>query len=36
MRNALLVVDVQADFVEGGSLGVAGGLMVAAMIARRP
>ncbi len=34
MRNALLVVDVQADFVEGGSLGVAGGLMVAAMIAR--
>lgn len=34
MRNALLVVDVQADFVEGGSLGVTGGLNVAAMIAR--
>ena len=34
MRNALLVVDVQSDFVEGGSLGVAGGLAVAAMIAR--
>ncbi len=34
MRNALLVVDVQADFVEGGSLGVKGGLTVAAMIAR--
>ena len=34
MRNALLVVDVQADFVEGGSLGVPGGLQVAAMIAR--
>jgi nicotinamidase/pyrazinamidase len=34
MRNALLVVDVQADFVEGGSLGVQGGLAVAAMIAR--
>src|SRR5229473_3428207 len=34
MRNALLVVDVQADFVEGGSLGVAGGLTVAAMIDR--
>jgi nicotinamidase/pyrazinamidase len=34
MRNALLVVDVQVDFVEGGSLGVAGGLTVAAMIAR--
>src|SRR5712691_5252617 len=34
MRNALLVVDVQQDFVEGGSLGVAGGLTVAAMIAR--
>jgi len=34
MRNALLVVDVQVDFVEGGSLGVAGGLQVAAMIAR--
>ncbi len=34
MRNALLVVDVQVDFVEGGSLGVPGGLQVAAMIAR--
>jgi nicotinamidase/pyrazinamidase len=34
MRNALLVVDVQADFVEGGSLGVKGGLSTAAMIAR--
>lgn len=34
MRNALLVVDVQVDFVEGGSLGVKGGLAVAAMIAR--
>lgn len=34
MRNALLVVDVQADFVEGGSLGVKGGQQVAAMIAR--
>jgi len=34
MRNALLVVDVQVDFVEGGSLGVTGGLQVAAMIAR--
>ena len=34
MRNALLIVDVQADFVEGGSLGVQGGLTVAAMIAR--
>jgi nicotinamidase/pyrazinamidase len=34
MRNALLIVDVQGDFVEGGSLGVPGGLTVAAMIAR--
>jgi nicotinamidase/pyrazinamidase len=34
MRNALMVVDVQADFVEGGSLGVKGGLTTAAMIAR--
>ena len=34
MRNALLVVDVQVDFVEGGSLGAPGGLQVAAMIAR--
>lgn len=34
MRNALLVVDPQLDFVEGGSLAVQGGLQVAAMIAR--
>jgi nicotinamidase/pyrazinamidase len=34
MRNALLVVDVQVDFVEGGSLGVKNGLQTAAMIAR--
>ena len=34
MRNALLVVDVQVDFVEGGALGVNGGKQVAAMIAR--
>src|SRR5437588_2173380 len=34
MRNALMIVDVQVDFVEGGSLGVKGGLSVAAMIAR--
>jgi len=34
MRNALLVVDVQVDFAEGGALGVNGGLQVAAMIAR--
>jgi nicotinamidase/pyrazinamidase len=34
MRNALLIVDVQVDFVEGGSLGVPGGTQVAAMIAR--
>jgi nicotinamidase/pyrazinamidase len=34
MRNALLIVDVQVDFVEGGSLGVPGGVQVAAMIAR--
>jgi nicotinamidase/pyrazinamidase len=34
MRNALLVVDTQMDFVEGGSLPVQGGLTVAAMIAR--
>src|SRR5438045_4399759 len=29
-----MIVDVQVDFVEGGSLGVKGGLSVAAMIAR--
>jgi nicotinamidase/pyrazinamidase len=34
MRNALLIVDVQADFVENGSLPVQGGVAVAAMIAR--
>jgi nicotinamidase/pyrazinamidase len=34
MRNALLVVDVQNDFVEGGSLAVPGGILVAAHIAR--
>ncbi|HKW58719.1 MAG TPA: isochorismatase family protein [Candidatus Dormibacteraeota bacterium] len=34
MRNALLVVDPQLDFVEGGSLAVPGGVQVAAMIAR--
>ena len=28
------MVDVQVDFVEGGSLGVQGGMQVAAMIAR--
>jgi len=34
MRNALLVVDVQIDFVEGGSLGVQNGLAVAAHISQ--
>jgi nicotinamidase/pyrazinamidase len=34
MRNALLVVDVQNDFVEGGALPVKGGQQVAAMISR--
>lgn len=34
MRNALLVVDVQNDFVEGGSLPVKGGANVAALISR--
>jgi nicotinamidase/pyrazinamidase len=34
MRNALLVVDVQNDFVEGGSLPVPGGTQVAAHVAR--
>jgi nicotinamidase/pyrazinamidase len=33
-RRALLVVDVQNDFCEGGSLAVAGGSEVAALIAR--
>ena len=34
MRNALLVVDIQNDFVEGGSLAVAGGREVAAKVSR--
>ena len=34
MRNAMVVVDVQNDFVEGGSLPVTGGRQVAAMVSR--
>ena len=34
MRNALLVVDVQNDFVEGGALPIKGGTQVAAMVSR--
>jgi nicotinamidase/pyrazinamidase len=34
MANALIVVDVQNDFCEGGSLAVAGGAAVAAAISR--
>lgn len=34
MRNALLAVDLQADFVQGGSLPVPNGMAVCAMIAR--
>jgi len=34
MRNALLAVDLQADFVAGGSLPVPNGMPVCAMIAR--
>jgi nicotinamidase/pyrazinamidase len=34
MRNALLIVDVQVDFVQGGALPVPNGLEVAATIAR--
>lgn len=34
MASALIVVDVQRDFCEGGSLGVAGGERVAAAISR--
>ncbi len=34
MRNALLVIDVQNDFVEGGALPVKGGMQVAAMVSR--
>ena len=33
MRSALIVVDVQNDFCEGGSLPVTGGAQVAADIA---
>ena len=35
MTRALLVVDVQEDFCEGGSLAVAGGRAVAAAVAQR-
>jgi nicotinamidase/pyrazinamidase len=34
MRNALLVVDIQNDFVEGGSLPVEGGRQVASLVSR--
>jgi len=34
VRNALLVVDIQNDFVEGGALPVKGGMQVAAMVSR--
>ena len=34
MRNALLAVDLQADFVQGGSAPVPNGMQIAAMIAR--
>ena len=34
MRNALLAMDLQADFVQGGSLPVPNGMPVAAMISR--
>ena len=34
-RSALVVVDVQRDFCEGGSLGVAGGTRVARSVAER-
>jgi nicotinamidase/pyrazinamidase len=34
MRNALLVIDLQNDFVEGGSLPVTGGQQVAALVSR--
>ena len=34
MRNALLVVDLQNDFVEGGVLPVPGGTQVVAHVAR--
>lgn len=35
MKKALIIVDVQNDFVEGGSLGVDGGLALAFRIARK-
>lgn len=35
MANALIIVDVQNDFVEGGSLGVPGGLNLAERIAEK-
>ncbi|MDQ6879853.1 MAG: isochorismatase family protein [Candidatus Dormibacteraeota bacterium] len=34
MRNGLLIVDVQNDFVEGGSLAIPGGTILAAHMAR--
>jgi nicotinamidase/pyrazinamidase len=34
MRNALLAVDLQSDFVQGGSLPVPNGMQVAAQVAR--
>ncbi len=34
MRNALLAIDLQADFVQGGNAPVPNGMQVAAMIAR--
>src|ERR1700716_1049255 len=34
MKNALVIVDVQNDFCEGGNLPVTGGLAVAAQVAR--
>jgi len=34
MRNALLVIDIQNDFVEGGSLAVVGGREVASKVSR--
>jgi nicotinamidase/pyrazinamidase len=34
MRNALLIVDVQNDFIEGGALPIKGGAQVAAMVSR--
>jgi nicotinamidase/pyrazinamidase len=35
MGNALIVVDIQNDFCEGGALAVAGGVAVAERVARR-